>query len=126
MDRASQIYYGLWDRLLVNVSRCCRPGVPQQALCRLNMSFALAKGGDGAANDLEGQIRQVQCRRKLFEDTPAEIASINETTVLIRKNEGFRRRIRTLRLPIFQVRYWRARNLRSVASRLAAGRTLFC
>ena len=105
MDRSSHISNGLRDHFLVNVRRRCSAGVTHQALGRLDMALFLTKRRNGATNDLEGKVRQIQGCRELLEDTFTEVRGVDEAALFVGKNERLRRSIRASRLPGLEVGY---------------------
>ena len=85
------------------------------------MPLGLAQRSNGTTDDLKRQIRQIQSVGQLFKHALAVIAGIEKAPGLVRKDEGVRRRIRTLSFPGKEIsdEHRRQMNRRQALFRLA-------
>ena len=101
IDRVDGGAHFRFERLHVDV-RCRRGlGVPHHPLDVLDVTlFGLAKRGDGAADDLECQLRQTQFSGQFVQHAMTIVARIHRSAKTPREHKGVRRRVLAL-LPAF-------------------------
>src|SRR5450755_614762 len=70
--------------------------MPEKSLNVLHCSLLLRQRRYRSPDNLEGQLRQFEVLRQFVQHPPAVVAGVHESALGIWKNEGFRRRVRTL------------------------------
>jgi len=87
MDGVDRRPHAFGNLLHVDVGRCRRSGVPENTLHIFHRPLLLGQCRNGSANDLEGQLRQVEIASKFMKHSLAIVVGVEEPSNLIGEDE---------------------------------------